>query len=77
MIELLDPTREVGAGHMAYAPRPSSLKGKTVGLIENTKYNSDRLLEMIGQILVDDYGVAFVLRKQAMRDYLGGCQNAR
>jgi len=47
MIELLDPTREIGSGRMAYAPRPSSLKGKTVGLIENTKYNSDRLLEMI------------------------------
>jgi len=58
MIELLDPTREIGSGRMVYASRPSSLKGKTVGLIENTKYNSDRLLEMIGQILIDDYGVA-------------------
>ena len=58
MIELLDPTREIGSGRMVYASRPSSLKGKTVGLIENTKYNSDRLLEMIGQILVDEYGVA-------------------
>jgi hypothetical protein len=58
MIELLDPTREIGAGRMVYAPRPDSLKGKKVGLIENTKYNSDRVLEMIGKILVDEYGVA-------------------
>jgi hypothetical protein len=58
MIELLDPTREIRSGRMSYASRPDSLKGKRVALIENTKYNSDRLLEMIGRILVDDYGVA-------------------
>jgi hypothetical protein len=58
MIELLDPTREIGSGLMIYAARPSTLQGKTVGLIENTKYNSDRVLEMIGQILVEEYGVA-------------------
>ena len=58
MIELLDPTRELRSGQMSYAPRPSSLKGKRVALIENTKYNSDRLLEMIGEILVEEYGVA-------------------
>jgi len=58
MIELLDPTREVRTGQMKYAPRPDSLKGKRVALIENTKYNSDRVLEMIGEILRDEYGVA-------------------
>lgn len=56
MIELLDPTREVRGGKMAYAPRPDSLKGKRIALIENTKYNSDRVLQMIGEILVDEYG---------------------
>ena len=57
MIELLDPTREVRTGQMKYAARPDSLKGKRVALIENTKYNSDRVLEMIGEILRDEYGV--------------------
>ena len=57
MIELLDPTREIRTGTMKYAARPDSLKGKRVALIENTKYNSDRVLEMIGEILRDEYGV--------------------
>jgi hypothetical protein len=29
-----------------------------VGLVENTKFNSDRLLEKIGAILVAEHGVA-------------------
>jgi hypothetical protein len=58
MIELLDPTAEVTAPGIAYVDRPASLEGKRVGLIDNTKFNSDRLLEKIGVILKAEYGVA-------------------
>jgi hypothetical protein len=58
MMELLDPTFEAPGQSVAYAPRPSSLAGKRVGLIENTKFNSDRLLQKIGEILKSEYGVA-------------------
>jgi hypothetical protein len=58
MIEVLDPTAEVTAQGIAYVDRPASLEGKRVGLIDNTKFNSDRLLEKIGAILKADYGVA-------------------
>jgi hypothetical protein len=58
MIELLDPTTEATAQTIAYAPRPASLEGKRVALIENTKYNSDRLLARIGDVLKAEYGVA-------------------
>ena len=58
MIELLDPTAEVTARGIAYVDRPASLAGKRVGLIDNTKFNSDRLLEKIGAILKAEYGVA-------------------
>ena len=34
------------------------LAGKRVALIENTKYNSDKLLERIGNILKAEHGVA-------------------
>ena len=57
MMELLDPTTEAVAQSIAYAARPDSLEGKRVGLIENTKFNSDRILEKIGQILKEEYGV--------------------
>ena len=58
MIELLDPTVEANTQSIAYVDRPRSLDGKRVGLIENTKFNSDRLLQMIGEILKAEYGAA-------------------
>lgn len=58
MMELLDPTHEVTPQAVTYSPRPDSLQGKRVGLIENTKFNSDRLLQKIGDILQAEYGVA-------------------
>ncbi|MBI2216759.1 MAG: hypothetical protein HYU51_05625 [Candidatus Rokubacteria bacterium] len=58
MIELLDPTTEAATQTITYAPRPGSLEGKRVALIENTKFNSDRLLEKIGAILKSEYGAA-------------------
>ena len=58
MIELLDPTVEAAKQPIAYVDRPGSLKGKRIGLIENTKYNSDKLLIRIGEILKTEYGAS-------------------
>jgi hypothetical protein len=58
MIEILDPTTPAARQAIAYAPRPGSLTGKRVALIENTKFNSDRLLQKIGDIMVREYGAA-------------------
>ena len=58
MTELLDPTTGAASQTIAYAPRPTALKGKRVALVENTKYNSDKLLEKIGEILKSEYGAA-------------------
>jgi hypothetical protein len=58
MMELLDPTTEVATQPIAYVPRPASLEGKRVALVENTKFNSDRLLQKIGEILKSEYGAA-------------------
>jgi hypothetical protein len=57
-MELLDPTVEQPAQAISFAPRPQALAGKRVALIENTKYNSDKLLERIGNILKAEHGVA-------------------
>ena len=58
MTELLDPTTAAATQTIAYAPRPQALTGKRVALVDNTKYNSDRLLEKIGEILKSEYGAA-------------------
>ena len=58
MIEILDPTTEAATQTIAWAPRPAALAGKRVALIENTKFNSDRLLQKIGEVLKAEYGAA-------------------
>lgn len=58
MMELLDPTREAAGTAPSYADRPRSLKGARVGMIENTKFNSDDILKRIGEILIRDHGAA-------------------
>jgi hypothetical protein len=58
MTELLDPTVAVTTRPIAYVDRPASLAGKRVALVENTKFNSDRLLVKIGDVLKEEYGAA-------------------
>ena len=57
-IEILDPTVEPRQQPLTFVARPDSLKGLRIGLVENTKYNSDRLLLKIGEILKDEYGAS-------------------
>ena len=54
--EILDPTVEPRRQPLTYVPRPDSLKGKRIGLVENTKFNSDKLLQKIGVILTSEDG---------------------
>jgi hypothetical protein len=56
--EILDPTVEPRRQPLTYVPRPDSLKGKRIGLVENTKFNSDKLLVKIGEILKQEYGAS-------------------
>lgn len=44
----------------SYAPRPRSLDGVRLGLVENTKFNSDVLLLKIAQRLHGRYGTTMV-----------------
>ncbi|MCC7486047.1 MAG: hypothetical protein IT529_13825 [Burkholderiales bacterium] len=64
-IQIFDPTTEATARRIAYAPRPSSLAGLRVGLIDNTKHNSDQLLLRIASILEREHGVkAHLIRRK-------------
>ena len=64
-VELLDPTTEVMGRRINYAPRPKSLNGLRVGLIDNTKHNSDQLLMRIAGILEKEHGTkSHVIRRK-------------
>ncbi|MBI3938398.1 MAG: hypothetical protein HY323_15585 [Betaproteobacteria bacterium] len=64
-IRIFDPTTEVAGRHIAYAPRPESIAGLRIGLVDNTKHNSDRLLLRIAALLERDHGAkAHVIRRK-------------
>ena len=55
---LLDPTGDSErATNTALAPRPQSLQGLTVGLLDNTKPNAAVVLRAAGRELRERYGV--------------------
>jgi hypothetical protein len=64
-IQIYDPTTEAKGRHIAYAPRPKSIAGLRVGLVDNSKHNSDQVLLRIAGLLESDYGAkAHVMRRK-------------
>ncbi len=65
-VQIFDPTIEPSnPRNIAYAPRPKSLEGLRVGLVDNSKFNSDQLLLRIAGLLERDYGAtAHVMRRK-------------
>ena len=48
---LIKPVNEAIPEQSSYAPRPTGLEGKRVGLLDNSKHNAGRFLEMVATIL--------------------------
>jgi len=64
-IQIYDPTTEVSSRKINFVPRPKSLKGLRIGLVDNTKHNSDQLLMRIASILEKEHGAtSHVIRKK-------------
>jgi hypothetical protein len=55
-LPIFDPTAQVRVQALSFAPRPKSLRGVRIGLVENTKFNSDKLLLKIAAILEKKQG---------------------
>jgi hypothetical protein len=64
-VQIFDPTIEAKGRTIAYVPRPKSLAGLRVGLVDNSKHNSDQLLRRIGALLEREHGVkAHIMRRK-------------
>ena len=59
---VVDPSAEDVTERYAPAPRVASLRGARVALIDNSKHNADRFLDVIAALLVSDHGVAGIER---------------
>lgn len=67
---LVAPTPSTETQSFSLTPRQSAdLNGKIVGLLDNTKFNSDRLLDSIGELLQQRYDVEDVVRDR--KGYFG------
>ena len=66
-MKLFDPTSTPRERTVALAPRPRDLAGLRVGLVENTKFNSDAILRKLGEELVRRHGmtVSRMIRKRS------------
>jgi hypothetical protein len=64
-VQIYDPTTEAVERHMNFVRRPQSLAGLRVGLVDNTKHNSDELLLRIAKILEGEHGAkAHIIRQK-------------
>ena len=59
---LIKPVNEAIPEQSSYAPRPTGLEGKRLGLLDNSKSNADRFLEMVAKILDAQYGFRHIVR---------------
>ena len=60
-VQLVDPTGiDPGVRPLSLAPRPVDLFGKRLGLLDNSKANSDVILHAIARILGEEFEFADV-----------------
>ena len=66
-MKLIDPTAAPVTREVRLAPRPTELRGLRLGLVENTKFNSDTLLLKLADRLRDRHGItmAHLARKRS------------
>ena len=57
---------QTSAPTMAAVPRFSDLRGKVVGLLDNSKPNADKLQERLAELLKERFGVSGVIARRKL-----------
>jgi len=57
---------QTSAERVASLPRFANLRGKVVGVLDNSKPNMDRLAERLTEQLMEKYGVAKVISRRKL-----------
>lgn len=64
-LKIFDPTTPTKVEKVNFVPRPESLSNLRIGLVDNAKFNSDKLLIKIAMVLEKDYGAkSHVIRRK-------------
>jgi hypothetical protein len=59
-LTVFDPRGRVDAERVAPAPRAAALRGLRLGILDNTKWNANRLLRKTAALLETDHAIASV-----------------
>ena len=57
---------QTSAAKVAGAPQFTDLRGKVLGLLDNSKPNADKLAERFAELLIEKYGVASVITRRKL-----------
>jgi hypothetical protein len=63
-IRVLSPVGEVKGERLIAPALPADLRGRTIGFIDNTKHNFDRLADAVSVLLREQHGVRAVVRRR-------------
>ena len=64
-MQIYDPTIGTSGRSVSFVPRPKSLAGLRIGLVDNTKHNSDQMLLRIAGLLESKHGAkTHIIRKK-------------
>ena len=64
-MQIYDPTIGTSGRSVNFVPRPKSLAGLRIGLVDNTKHNSDQMLLRIAALLESKHGAkAHIIRRK-------------
>ena len=64
MIRVLDPRLDPDDAPLTLAPRPASLDGAAVGLLDNAKIGTARFYDHLAAMLRDRFGVRDFIRRR-------------
>jgi hypothetical protein len=71
IVQLLDPTARPHNDEKPLAPRHTDLRGKRVGILDNTKSNADILMKRMATLLCEQYGAAEVMHRRKAHAAIG------
>ena len=57
---------QTSAAKVAGLPQFTDLRGKVIGLLDNSKPNADKLAERFAELLIEKYGVASVITRRKL-----------
>jgi hypothetical protein len=70
-VQLLDPTAKPHDDEKPLAQRHADLRGKRVGILDNTKSNADVLMQRIAAMLCEQHGASEVIYRRKAHAAIG------